>query len=46
MYRDTICCSAPNIASQMEKDEDLQKMILSTYFAYARGLKMAWDAKN
>jgi hypothetical protein len=29
----------------MEKDEDLQKMIQSTQFAYARQLKMAWDVK-
>jgi hypothetical protein len=31
--------------SQMEKDEDLQGIIRSTRCAYARGLKMAWDAK-
>jgi hypothetical protein len=30
----------------MEKDEDLQEMIRSTYFIYARRLKMAWDVKN
>jgi hypothetical protein len=30
----------------MEKDEDLQEMIRSTYFVYARQLKMAWDVKN
>ncbi len=32
--------------SQMEKDEDLQKMIRSTRYVYARQLKMAWDVKN
>ncbi len=32
--------------SQMEKDEDLQKMIQSTHCVYARRLKMAWDVKN
>jgi hypothetical protein len=32
--------------SQMEKDEDLQKMIRFTCFVYARQLKMAWDVKN
>jgi hypothetical protein len=32
--------------SRMEKDEDLQEMIQSTHFAYARQLKMAWDVKN
>jgi hypothetical protein len=30
----------------MEKDEDLQEMIQSTHFVYARRLKMAWDVKN
>jgi hypothetical protein len=30
----------------MEKDENLQKMIRSTCFGYARQLKMAWDIKN
>jgi hypothetical protein len=30
----------------MEKDEDLQEMIQSTHFVYARPLKMAWDVKN
>jgi hypothetical protein len=35
-----------NVKSRMEKDEDLQEMILSTCFAYARQLKMAWDVKN
>jgi len=35
-----------NATSQMEKDEDLQEMIRSTYFIYARRLKMAWDVKN
>jgi hypothetical protein len=30
----------------MEKDKSLQEMIRSTHFAYARRLKMAWDAKN
>ncbi len=30
----------------MEKDEDLQKMIRSTYCVYAQHLKMAWDVKN
>ncbi len=39
--------SMPRVAlSQMEKDEDLQEMIQSTYFVYARQLKMAWDVKN
>jgi hypothetical protein len=32
--------------SQIEKDEDLQEMIRSTYFVYAQRLKMAWDVKN
>ncbi len=32
--------------SHMEKDEDLQEMIRSTHFVYARQLKMAWDVKN
>ncbi len=35
-----------NVASRMEKDEDLQEMIQSTRFAYARQWKMAWDVKN
>jgi hypothetical protein len=30
----------------MEKDEDLQEMIESTCYVYARRLKMAWDVKN
>jgi hypothetical protein len=30
----------------MEKDEDLQEMILLTHFACAQNLKMAWDVKN
>jgi len=29
----------------MEKDEDLQGMIRSTRYVYARQLKMAWDVK-
>jgi hypothetical protein len=32
--------------SRIEKDENLQEMIRSTHFAYARRLKMAWDVKN
>ncbi len=32
--------------SRMKKDEDLQGMIRSTRFVYARQLKMAWDVKN
>jgi hypothetical protein len=32
--------------SRMEKDENLQKMIQSTRFAYAQQLKMVWDVKN
>jgi DNA-binding transcriptional regulator GbsR (MarR family) len=32
--------------SQMDKDEDLQEMIQSTFSTYARRLKMAWDVKN
>jgi hypothetical protein len=32
--------------SWMDKDEDLQEMIRSTYCVYARRLKMAWDVKN
>jgi len=35
-----------NATSKMEKDENLQEMIRSTHFTYARGLKMAWDVKN
>ncbi len=35
-----------NAASLMEKNEDLQKMIQSTHFTFARRLKMAWDVKN
>jgi len=31
--------------SRMEKDEDLQGMIPSTYCVYARQLKTAWDVK-
>jgi hypothetical protein len=30
----------------MEKDENLQEMIMLTHFASARKLKMAWDVKN
>ncbi len=30
----------------MEKDEDLQGMIRSTHYVYARQLKMSWDVKN
>jgi hypothetical protein len=30
----------------MEKDEDLQEIIRSTRYVYARRLKMAWDVKN
>ncbi len=32
--------------SRMEKDEDLQMIIRSTRYVYARQLKMAWDVKN
>jgi len=32
--------------SRMEKDEDLQEMIRSTCYVYARQLKKAWDVKN
>jgi hypothetical protein len=35
-----------NATSQMEKDEDLQKIIRSTHYVYAQRLKMAWDVKN
>jgi hypothetical protein len=35
-----------NATSRMEKDENLWKIIRSTYSAYARQLKMAWDVKN
>jgi hypothetical protein len=35
-----------DVASRMEKDEDLQRMIRSTRCVYARQLKMAWDVKN
>jgi phage terminase large subunit-like protein len=35
-----------NATSQMEKNKDLQKMVQSTHFAYARQLKMAWEIKN
>jgi hypothetical protein len=35
-----------DVTSQMEKDEDLQEMILLTHFACARRLKMARDVKN
>ncbi len=31
--------------SRMEKDENLQRMIQSTYCVYARQLKTAWDVK-
>jgi hypothetical protein len=33
-------------ASQMEKDEDLQRMIRSTRCVYAQQLKTTWDVKN
>jgi hypothetical protein len=32
--------------SWMEKDEDLQGMIRSTRYVYARQLKTAWDVQN
>jgi hypothetical protein len=32
--------------SRMEKNEDLQGMIRSTRYVYARQLKTAWDVKN
>jgi len=32
--------------SQMQKYEDLQKMIRSIHFTYAWQLKMTWDVKN
>jgi len=32
--------------SRMEKDEDLQGMIQSTRYVYARQFKTAWDVKN
>ncbi len=32
--------------SRMEKDENLQGMIRSTCYVYARQLKTAWDVKN
>jgi hypothetical protein len=32
--------------SRMEKDEDLQGMIRSTYCVYAQQLKTTWDVKN
>ncbi len=35
-----------NVASRMEKDEDLQGMIRSSRCVYARQLKTAWDVKN
>jgi hypothetical protein len=34
-----------DVASWMEKHEDLEEMITSTHFAYAQQLKMAWDVK-
>ncbi len=34
-----------DVASRMEKDEDLQGIIRSTCCAYARQLKTAWDVK-
>jgi hypothetical protein len=34
-----------DVASGMEKDEDLQKIITSIRSTYARRLKMAWDVK-
>jgi hypothetical protein len=33
-----------NVASRMEKDENLQEMIRSILSTYARQLKMAWEA--
>ncbi len=35
-----------NATPWMEKEENLQEMIRSPRFAYARQLKMAWDVKN
>ncbi len=35
-----------DVASRMEKDEDLQGMIRSTRCVYARQLKTSWDVKN
>ncbi len=35
-----------DVASRMEKDEDLQGMIRSTHCVYARQLKTTWDVKN
>ncbi len=35
-----------DVASRMEKDEDLQGMIRSTRCVYARQLKTTWDVKN
>ncbi len=32
--------------SRMEKDEDLEEMIRSTGYVYARQWKKAWDVKN
>jgi len=32
-------------ASRMEKDENLQRIIRSTRYAYARQLKTTWDVK-
>jgi hypothetical protein len=37
---------ARDATSWMEKDEDLQEMIRSTYCVYAQQLKKAWDVKN
>jgi hypothetical protein len=34
-----------DVASRMQKDEDLQGMIQFTRCVYARQLKMAWDVK-
>jgi hypothetical protein len=34
-----------DVTSQMEKDEDLQRMIRYTRSMYARQLKTAWDVK-
>jgi hypothetical protein len=35
-----------DVASRMEKDDDLQGMIRSTRCVYARELKTTWDVKN
>ncbi len=34
------------VASRMEKDKNLQKMIQSTCFTYAQRFMMAWYVKN